>query len=78
MQIRREYNIYSLLCRLGESIGGGLVIAYTAWPTKWMVLIGSFLSTIGAGLQSINGMMFIAVVFVFVVVIVIFKSRIKY
>ncbi|XP_060553505.1 solute carrier family 12 member 4-like isoform X2 [Ruditapes philippinarum] len=41
--------------KLGESIGGGLVIAYTAWPTKWMVLIGSFLSTIGAGLQSING-----------------------
>ncbi|XP_053401754.1 solute carrier family 12 member 4-like isoform X2 [Mercenaria mercenaria] len=41
--------------KLGESLGGGLVIAYTAWPTKWMVLVGSFLSTIGAGLQSING-----------------------
>ncbi|XP_052817095.1 solute carrier family 12 member 7-like [Mya arenaria] len=40
--------------KLGESLGGGMVVAYIAWPTKWMVLIGAFLSTIGAGLQSIN------------------------
>ena len=26
-----------------------------AWPSKWIVLIGAFLSTIGAGLQSLVG-----------------------
>ncbi|XP_052816164.1 solute carrier family 12 member 6-like isoform X2 [Mya arenaria] len=41
--------------KLGESINGGLVIAYLAWPTRWVILIGSFLSTVGAGLQSLTG-----------------------
>ncbi|KAL5021310.1 hypothetical protein ScPMuIL_000465, partial [Solemya velum] len=41
--------------KLGESIDGGLVVAYLAWPTKWVILIGSFLSTLGAGLQSLTG-----------------------
>ncbi|XP_053401890.1 solute carrier family 12 member 6-like isoform X2 [Mercenaria mercenaria] len=41
--------------KLGESINGGLVVAYLAWPTKWVILIGSFLSTVGAGLQSLTG-----------------------
>ena len=44
-----------VLFRLGESIDGGLVVAYLAWPTKWVILIGSFLSTVGAGLQSLTG-----------------------
>ena len=26
-----------------------------AWPSEWVVLIGSFLSTVGAGLQSLTG-----------------------
>ena len=30
-------------------------MAYLAWPTKWVILIGSFLSTVGAGLQTLTG-----------------------
>ena len=41
--------------RQGESIGGSLVVANVAWPSKYVVLIGSFLSTVGAGLQSLTG-----------------------
>ena len=26
-----------------------------SWPSKWVVLVGAFLSTIGAGLQSLTG-----------------------
>jgi hypothetical protein len=37
--------------RFGQSIGGRLVVANIAWPNEWVILIGSFLSTIGAGLQ---------------------------
>ena len=47
--------IFYFIYRLGESIDGGLVVAYLAWPTKWVILIGSFLSTVGAGLQSLTG-----------------------
>eukprot|EP00795_Rhopilema_esculentum_P001803 gene1803-16290_t len=41
--------------RQGESIGGALVVANIAWPSKYVVLFGSFLSTVGAGLQSLTG-----------------------
>lgn len=41
--------------RFGQSIGGKLVVANIAWPNEWVILIGSFLSTIGAGLQSLTG-----------------------
>ncbi len=41
--------------RFGESIDGGLVVANLAWPSPWVILIGSFLSTVGAGLQSLTG-----------------------
>ena len=37
------------------SIGGGLVVANLAWPNEWVILVGSFLSTIEAGLQSLTG-----------------------
>lgn len=37
------------------SIGGKLVVANIAWPNQWVILIGSFLSTLGAGLQSLTG-----------------------
>jgi hypothetical protein len=30
-------------------------VAKLAWPTEWVILIGSFLSTLGAGLQSLTG-----------------------
>lgn len=44
-----------LLLRFGASIGGKLVVANIAWPNEWVILIGSFLSTLGAGLQSLTG-----------------------
>lgn len=51
-----------LLClilpsRYGESIGGKLIIGMIAWPHEWVIVIGAFLSTLGAGLQSITGML---------------------
>nr|CAH7740215.1 unnamed protein product [Callosobruchus chinensis] len=41
--------------KFGESIGGKLVVANIAWPNQWVILIGSVLSTLGAGLQSLTG-----------------------
>lgn len=41
--------------KFGDSIGGELIVSLLAWPSKWIVLIGAFLSTIGAGLQSLVG-----------------------
>jgi potassium/chloride transporter 4/5/6 len=41
--------------KFGVSIGGKLVVANMAWPNEWVILIGSFLSTLGAGLQSLTG-----------------------
>nr|CAB3266103.1 potassium-chloride cotransporter [Phallusia mammillata] len=41
--------------KFGASIGNELIVAKLAWPSKWIVLIGAFLSTIGAGLQSLTG-----------------------
>lgn len=41
--------------KFGESYGGGLLVASFAWPHRWVILIGSCLSTIGAGLQSLTG-----------------------
>ncbi|GBP79126.1 Solute carrier family 12 member 6 [Eumeta japonica] len=41
--------------KFGQSIGGRLVVANMAWPNQWVILVGSFLSTLGAGLQSLTG-----------------------
>ena len=42
--------------RFGRSINSVMVVAEIAWPpTKWVILIGSFLSTVGAGMQSLTG-----------------------
>ncbi|ESO89777.1 hypothetical protein LOTGIDRAFT_124507 [Lottia gigantea] len=41
--------------KYGESIDGGLTIGFLAWPNEWVIMIGSFLSTLGAGLQSLTG-----------------------
>ena len=43
------------LFRFGESIGGSLVVGNIAWPHPKVVEVGSLLSTIGAGLQSLTG-----------------------
>lgn len=41
--------------KVGESMGSGLIVAQMAWPSPWVILIGAFLSTCGAGLQSLVG-----------------------
>jgi len=41
--------------KFGQSIGGSLVIGNVAWPHPKVIEIGSLLSTIGAGLQSLTG-----------------------
>jgi hypothetical protein len=49
---------FNLVSPDGESIDGGLVVAKLSWPNEWVILIGSFLSTLGAGLQSLTGLYF--------------------
>jgi len=54
-----RYCSFVRLCcidRFGESMGGSLTVAEMAWPNPWVILIGSFLSTCGAGLQCLVGM----------------------
>ncbi|KAL9974990.1 hypothetical protein ACROYT_G012103 [Oculina patagonica] len=42
--------------KFGRSINSVMVVAEIAWPpTKWVILIGSLLSTVGAGMQSLTG-----------------------
>uniref|UniRef100_A0A2K5QQ44 Solute carrier family 12 member 7 n=1 Tax=Cebus imitator TaxID=2715852 RepID=A0A2K5QQ44_CEBIM len=49
----------SFICILGgvfgEALQGNLVIGMLAWPSPWVIVIGSFFSTCGAGLQSLTG-----------------------
>uniref|UniRef100_A0AC34QEQ7 Solute carrier family 12 member 6 n=1 Tax=Panagrolaimus sp. JU765 TaxID=591449 RepID=A0AC34QEQ7_9BILA len=39
--------------KFGLSLNGGMVVAELAWPSKWVLLAGSFLSTFGAALQCL-------------------------
>uniref|UniRef100_A0A0N5AVM1 Amino acid permease n=1 Tax=Syphacia muris TaxID=451379 RepID=A0A0N5AVM1_9BILA len=39
--------------KYGQSLYGGMVLAYLAWPSEWVILIGSFTSTFGAALQCL-------------------------
>ncbi|XP_056884270.1 solute carrier family 12 member 6-like isoform X1 [Takifugu flavidus] len=41
--------------KFGDSVQGNLVVGTLAWPTPWVIVIGSFFSTCGAGLQSLTG-----------------------
>jgi solute carrier family 12 (potassium/chloride transporter), member 4/6 len=41
--------------KFGQSAMGRLVIAELAWPFPMVILIGCFLSTVGAGMQSLTG-----------------------
>ncbi|XP_026140743.1 solute carrier family 12 member 7-like isoform X2 [Carassius auratus] len=41
--------------KYGESVKGSLVVATLAWPSSWVIVIGSFFSCCGAGLQSLTG-----------------------
>ncbi|KAI3376227.1 hypothetical protein L3Q82_016735, partial [Scortum barcoo] len=48
--VLRDKSVWRL-CE-GESGGGG---RWPAWPSPWVIVIGSFFSTCGAGLQSLTG-----------------------
>ncbi|XP_024144487.1 solute carrier family 12 member 6 isoform X1 [Oryzias melastigma] len=41
--------------KFGDSVGGKLVVGTLAWPDPMVIVIGSFFSTCGAGLQSLTG-----------------------
>ncbi|XP_069047202.1 solute carrier family 12 member 7 isoform X2 [Lepisosteus oculatus] len=41
--------------KFGDSVSGNLVIGTLSWPSPWVIVIGSFFSTCGAGLQSLTG-----------------------
>ncbi|XP_043100172.1 solute carrier family 12 member 6-like isoform X3 [Puntigrus tetrazona] len=41
--------------KFGDSVKGNLVVGTLSWPTPWVIVIGSFFSTCGAGLQSLTG-----------------------
>ncbi|XP_043952884.1 solute carrier family 12 member 6-like isoform X3 [Gambusia affinis] len=41
--------------KFGESVDRTLVVGTLAWPSSWVIVIGSFFSTCGAGLQSLTG-----------------------
>lgn len=39
--------------KYGQSLSGGMIVANLAWPSSWVLLIGSFTSTFGAALQCL-------------------------
>uniref|UniRef100_A0AAY4AS20 Solute carrier family 12 member 7-like n=1 Tax=Denticeps clupeoides TaxID=299321 RepID=A0AAY4AS20_9TELE len=48
-------SLHCLTPRFGESVKSSLVLGTLAWPSKWVIIIGSFFSCCGAGLQSLTG-----------------------
>ncbi|XP_044278282.1 solute carrier family 12 member 6 isoform X2 [Varanus komodoensis] len=41
--------------KFGDTVKGNLVVGTLSWPSPWVIVIGSFFSTCGAGLQSLTG-----------------------
>ncbi|KAK5877247.1 hypothetical protein CesoFtcFv8_024772 [Champsocephalus esox] len=41
--------------KFGDSVKRNLVIGTLSWPSPWVIVIGSFFSCCGAGLQSLTG-----------------------
>ncbi|XP_069797206.1 solute carrier family 12 member 6-like isoform X2 [Narcine bancroftii] len=41
--------------KFGGAVNGTLVVGTLSWPSHWVILLGSFFSTCGAGLQSLTG-----------------------
>ncbi|XP_041047290.1 solute carrier family 12 member 4 isoform X2 [Carcharodon carcharias] len=41
--------------KYGDALNNNLVVGTLAWPSPWVIVIGSFFSTCGAGLQSLTG-----------------------
>lgn len=52
---RNSNQPFPISLRFGEGVHGNLVIGTLAWPSPWVIVIGSFFSTCGAGLQSLTG-----------------------
>uniref|UniRef100_A0A8C2Q8Z0 Solute carrier family 12 member 4 n=1 Tax=Cyprinus carpio TaxID=7962 RepID=A0A8C2Q8Z0_CYPCA len=41
--------------KFGDAVNKNLVVGTLSWPSPWVIVIGSFFSTVGAGLQSLTG-----------------------
>ncbi|KAM4592864.1 solute carrier family 12 member 4 [Odontesthes bonariensis] len=41
--------------KFGVAVQKNLVVGTLSWPSPWVIVIGSFFSTVGAGLQSLTG-----------------------
>ncbi|XP_010774714.1 LOW QUALITY PROTEIN: solute carrier family 12 member 4-like [Notothenia coriiceps] len=41
--------------KFGDAVHKTLVVGTLSWPSPWVIVIGSFFSTVGAGLQSLTG-----------------------
>ncbi|RXM29468.1 Solute carrier family 12 member 4 [Acipenser ruthenus] len=41
--------------KFGDAVKKTLVVGTLSWPSPWVIVIGSFFSTCGAGLQSLTG-----------------------
>ncbi|XP_046897600.1 solute carrier family 12 member 4 isoform X1 [Hypomesus transpacificus] len=41
--------------KFGDAVNKTLVVGTLSWPSPWVIVIGSFFSTVGAGLQSLTG-----------------------
>uniref|UniRef100_A0A3P8QZ63 Solute carrier family 12 member 6 n=1 Tax=Astatotilapia calliptera TaxID=8154 RepID=A0A3P8QZ63_ASTCA len=52
---QRSIPIGTILAILTTSLVCNLVVGTLAWPSPWVIVIGSFFSTCGAGLQSLTG-----------------------
>lgn len=50
-----NFTLASGCCRFGFSLKKTPVIGALAWPSPWLIVIGSFFSCCGAGLQSLTG-----------------------
>uniref|UniRef100_K9J7T6 Solute carrier family 12 (potassium/chloride transporter), member 4 n=1 Tax=Xenopus tropicalis TaxID=8364 RepID=K9J7T6_XENTR len=57
--ILKNLYIISMHClfffRYGDAVNKNLVVGTLSWPSPWVIVIGSFFSTCGAGLQSLTG-----------------------
>uniref|UniRef100_A0A3B4BEW9 Uncharacterized protein n=1 Tax=Periophthalmus magnuspinnatus TaxID=409849 RepID=A0A3B4BEW9_9GOBI len=41
--------------KFGDAVNNYLVVGTLSWPSPWVIVIGSFFSTVGAGLQCLTG-----------------------
>ncbi|XP_062404559.1 solute carrier family 12 member 4 isoform X2 [Sardina pilchardus] len=41
--------------KFGDAVSKNLVVGTLSWPSPWVIVVGSFFSTVGAGLQSLTG-----------------------